>query len=508
MDGCFKLIKKLSTGEKQYFLKENVADPSDPPLYIILYQLMEGTPSAQVYSKKRDKYNEQVIKERITSSRLFRSYSVYKNTLYEKLLMSLRHFYGKSNTGVSLDHLREEIKLLASRGLIKEAHKRIKKAKNKAQKYHRTEHLLQLLGIERELVRNYNAKNPIEVLESIQREREACLDILNHIAKVTHLYDQLYIARVNERSDKEETDRIMKELEAIEESTSQDTLQSFYLQGDLCALKNNLYRDMGDDKRAVATQEVLWNAYEAAPHMIEEMAERYIGFLNNYIQLLLSPTVDEEAKRKMPLLRGRLDSLLEREAIVFQQPHIKANILRAKYNTSITINARSGNIQKILDQVPDIEEWLDRYAEYIPVTAQLNICRNIAVVYFFSGQYNCTVDWVNKGLNLKNIRQLKPATRLQLRLLEVVAQFEIGNYGQVAFSLIFNFRKFLKKHREHPDIEPFAKDYAAFLTFLRKASISANQEERRKLFSHFYQQTKDRKAFASIQDWLRAHSEG
>ncbi|MBD0288225.1 MAG: hypothetical protein ICV79_22780, partial [Flavisolibacter sp.] len=101
-----------------------------------------------------------------------------------------------------------------------------------------------------------------------------------------------------------------------------------------------------------------------------------------------------------------------------------------------------GTFKEGLALVPEIEEKLQEYALYLDHHRVLVFYYKIASLYFGSGDYEKTIDYLNKIIHWKV--DLRNDLQCYARLLHLIAHYELGNYELMEY-LIKSVYRFMAK---------------------------------------------------------------
>src|SRR5258707_759142 len=120
------------------------------------------------------------------------------------------------------------------------------------------------------------------------------------------------------------------------------------------------------------------------------------------------------------------------------------NFLKKALETKQLLNKHflEGSFTKGLELVPEIEEKLNEYWLYLDRHRILVFYYKIACMYFGSGDYEHTIDYLNKIINWKV--DLRTDLQCYSRLLHLIAHYELGNYGLLEY-LIKSVYRFMAK---------------------------------------------------------------
>ncbi len=163
-DELHALIKALTPREKAYFKRFcKRADEGGKQQYLLVFEALDRMAA----------YDEADLRKRLKGQVNLRRLSAERRYLYDQLLRSLDQYTLRNHQGRQIEGLRREAELLAERGLLEAAHRRLKKALDIVERTEDFERHLLLLQLQ---IRIYElqAKGQLtETIRSINRKREA-----------------------------------------------------------------------------------------------------------------------------------------------------------------------------------------------------------------------------------------------------------------------------------------------------------------------------------------------
>src|SRR5438046_7557320 len=112
------------------------------------------------------------------------------------------------------------------------------------------------------------------------------------------------------------------------------------------------------------------------------------------------------------------------------------------YIAKINQHFLHGTFKEGLPLVPEIEEKLAAYTLYLDRHRILVFYYKIASLYFGSGDFDSTIDYLNKIINWKV--DLRNDLQCYSRLLHLIAHYELGNYDLMEY-LIKSVYRFMAK---------------------------------------------------------------
>lgn len=498
----FKLIDNMSVKEKQYFKRNIFSSKSRKlPLYATLFKIIEGTEADEIIVKDNKKHHDDIFIEKIKDERLKNNLAIYKNTLYEKILESLRSFHAQDSIQIKLNGLLQDINILLEKELFKQGYKRLKIAKRLATIYDYPNTLLTLINIERRLVRRLEHQKQNILLGELNELSNSCVNEMSMRVIILNLYDSFHTKMRNEILNKEEIEVTRKEVENIGKRINSEKKSSFHLLRDYHTLLFNLYYQERKIDEAIVQQEEIYKLYTVSPIMIREYPDRYASLIYNYMILL---TNRKEYKRVISLIKEiRMLTKSEKEGGYGIKYHnIHSRVFQLSYFMELSLFLMEDSHEEALNLLPTIEEGLEIHRNNIPVASQIMFFQNIAMTYFLNKQYSSVLEWINRILSLEDTHKIKMNTQLLSRLLQVVIHYELQDYGLVADYFVPSFRKHLNRYKTHPEIKKYAPTYRILLSALSKAS-NATKDKKKKIFQDLAEQAKEIPLFATILPWIQ-----
>ncbi len=166
-DLLFHLINSLSKSEKRYFISKNKSSS----VYIKLFRGIEKQ-SAKGY------YDEKLIKEKHAKEKFVKQLTYTKNYLYELISESLIKFHRKSSIESLIYSLVLSAKIFFNKSLFEGYFRNIEKAKVMAYKYERFGIVLEIIVLQKQLIRAKDMKR-IKLSYLQKEENEIFLKMKN-----------------------------------------------------------------------------------------------------------------------------------------------------------------------------------------------------------------------------------------------------------------------------------------------------------------------------------------
>lgn len=446
----FDLIKKLSPSEKRYFTihtqKQNKKSPQE---YLDLFRLID----------QQKQYREDRIVAQIQNPLFAKNISSGKNYLYQLILKSLRAYHGDRRALFKIYGLLQDFHLLMDKNLVEQAAKRLRKAQKMARKYHFTLPHLELLFLDRRLIRTYGQKQADSLLEANQKETQICLQQVNAQADIFTLYDKTFLA-IRDKMHLKDSEGSIRQL--LQEFSSKVSVSDFSFDSRMTyhLIWANYYLALkGEVDDALLHMKNVLDLFADQPHLTQEYPNRYINVVNNYLNIY------SLKKDYTPFSKyiDRLQSIKAHNELL--------EIKRFEITASLQLMQWLGLRQytTALEQLPSIIQGLQNYAPKMQKAFQLGCARNIALLYFHSGQYDAALDWVHQVVQAAR-QDIRQDLQRFCRMLEVMLHFELGNTEYVA-SLA---RSILRLSIDTPDDEVYKEVVRALV----KAGGVVEREQR------------------------------
>lgn len=427
----FDLIKKLSASEKRYFtIHTQKNSKKGTQEYLELFQLIDRLP----------KYNETQIVQQIQNPVFAKNISSGKNYLYKLLLKSLRAYHGDRRALFKVYQLLQDFYILMGKNLVEQAARRLHKAKKLANKYHFTLPYLELLFLDRSIIRSYGQKKSGALLEENQEETMRCLQQISAQVDISILYDKTFLA-IRDKMHLKDSEGSIRQL--LQEFSNKVSVSDFSFDSRMTyhLIWANYYLALkGELDDALLHMKNVLDLFGDHPHLTQEYPNRYINVVNNYLSIY-------SLKKDYSPFSKYIDRLQS-----IKTPNEFLEIRRFEITTSLQLMQWLGLRQynTALKQLPPIIQGLKSYASKMQKAFQMNCAQGIALIYFHSHQYNTALDWVHQVVQ-ESRQDIRQDLQRFCRMLEVMLHFELGNTEYVS-SLA---RSILRLSIDTPDDEVY-----------------------------------------------------
>ena len=445
-DTLFQLIKSLGKSEKRNFklyIKRNTS--SDELKIVQLFDALE----------KMDYYDEAFLLEKNKGIKK-QQLSNLKAHLYKEILSSLRIITDESNIDIQLHEQMDYSRILYNKGLYLQSLKVLDKMKEQAKNHNQLTYLQQALFFEKKIEGLYITRSLKNRAEALSKEADEVNNSLSNISKLSNLALQLYgwyIKNGFARDDAEE--QAVKSF--LNDNLPQNTQQ-------LTGFYEKLYLYQCFCWKAFIRQDFLqyyrytqkWvDLFEEEPFMIAIESAHYIKGMHN----LMGAHFNLGNYQKLNDTLNQFEKFCSSKIVQQNQNNLIQCFI---YYTISLLNKHfiSGNFSEGLLLVEGIEEKLTEYELYLDRHRILVIYYKIACMYFGGGNYETTIDYLNKIINWKV--DLRNDLQCYARLLHLIAHYELGNLQLLEY-LAKSVYRFMAKMQNLSVVEE------EMFKFLRKA---------------------------------------
>jgi tetratricopeptide (TPR) repeat protein len=168
------------------------------------------------------------------------------------------------------------------------------------------------------------------------------------------------------------------------------------------------------------------NLFQAQPFMIDLEPAHYIKGMHNLLNAHF--TLRNFAKFDSTL--KAFEAFTQTETAQ-QSDNNRIQVFVYLYTSKINQHFLHGTFEEGLKLVPEIEEKLADYSLYLDRHRVLVFYYKIASLYFGSGDFDTTIDYLNKIINWKV--DLRNDLQCYARLLHLIAHYELGNYNLLEY---------------------------------------------------------------------------
>jgi hypothetical protein len=491
-DSLFQLIKSLEKSEKRNFKLYVNRNSSSEELKIV--QLFDALDKMEDYDEAiLLKKNPEIKKQQLSN---------LKAHLYKQILASLRLINDESNIDIVLHEQMDHARILYNKGLYLQSLKVLDKLKEQAKSKNQFTYLQQALFFEKNIEGLYITRSMQDRADQLSKEADEVSEALSLVSQLSNLSLQLYSRYIKDghaRNEKEdvEVQQYFKEKLGDKANLCKSFYEKLYLYQCYCwaaFIRQDFLQYYRYTQKWV-------NLFEEEPYMIEIETGHYIKGMHN----LMGSHFDLGNHQKLTEALHRFKLFCDSK-IVEQNINNKIQCF-VYYNISL-LNKHflEGSFTKGLQLVPEIEEKLNEYWLYLDRHRILVFYYKIACLYFGSGDYEHTIDYLNKIINWKV--DLRSDLQCYSRLLHLIAHYELGNY-EILDHLIKSVYRFMAKMQNLSIVE---EEIFKFIRNSFHLSVTVIKPELEKLLiklKHYQSNRFETRAFMylDIISWLESKLE-
>lgn len=489
----FQLIKSLEKSEKRHFKLYITRSSGNEDLKVVkLFDAMD----------KLQQYDEKLLLKKlrdVTKPQL----ANLKSHLYKEILAGLRLLKSSESLDLQLNELYDSAHILYKKGLFYQSLRAIDKAKESAMMNQKFFFLPQLVALEKR-IEGLNVTNSyVSRMEELADESNDVNTKLNMITRLSNLSLQVYgfyIANGHARNEAEE-EKVKKFFKTNLPSGSAQQ-EGIY---------ERLYYYQSYTWYAFIRQDFLlyyryvqkWvNLFYEKPNLQRTETGHFIKGYHN----LLNAHFDLRNYGQFSVDLKRFEDFSHTKRV---QGNENFRVQSFVYVASAKINyfTITGQTAAGLKEVPYIEEKLAEYALFLDRHRVMVINYKIAILYFLSGDYSTSIDYLQKIIN--DSFGLRTDLQCYARLVHLLAHYEMGNL-ELMDSLTRSVYRFMSKMKNLTVIEQ------EIFRFFR-GSFHFSRKELNSEFEKFLQKVKHLEgnrfetrsfAYLDIISWLESKVEG
>lgn len=436
IDALFQLIHSLEKSEKRNFKLYIKRSSNNEDLKVIeLFDAMD----------KLNDYDETLLLKKLSSIKKPQLSNI-KTHLYKQLLASLRLIKSSESIDLQLHEQLDYARILYNKGLYLQSLKILERVKELAITFNQDSFLIQIISLEKKIENLYITRSMHDRAERLTNEalevneRRQQITMLSNLA--LHLYSW-YIKKGHARIEKDQKD--------IEQFLHDNLPANAF---DLNGFYAKLYLYQSFSWYTFIRQDFLmyyrytqkWvDLFTVQPNMITVETAHYIKGMHNLLNALY--IVKNHEKFELTLNDFKAFALTP-VANMYDNNRIQTFV----YISAASLNQHimAGTFKSGLRLIPDIEEKLDLYHSYIDTHRILVFNYKIANLYFGAGDFEKSIDYLNKIIN--GDLDLRLDLQCYARLLHLLAHYELGNYDLMQY-LVKSVYRFMQKMENQTVVE-------------------------------------------------------
>jgi hypothetical protein len=491
-DELFQLIKTLEKGEKRNFKLYVTRNAASDDLKII--QLFDALDHAEVYDEESIlKKNTSIQKQQLSN---------LKAHLYRQILSSLRLLRIDQSIDIQLHEQLDYARILYNKGLYHQSLKLLQKIKELAKSNNQITYWVQALFFEKKIETLHITRSFDDRANKLAAEVDDLNERLTMVGKLSNLALQLYglyikVGHARDIHDVEEVKRFFEENLPTDATNFPGFYERLYLHQ-----SHAWYGFILQDFLTYYKNCQRWvDLFEKEPQMIRTETQHYIKGMHN----LLNAHFMLRNYKKFDFVLNQFEAFyLSKEGTI--NINCKVQTFVYLYLAKINKHFLEGSFSEGLTLVPYIESRLKEFELQLDRHRTMVFFYKIACLYFGSGDFIHTVDYLNKIIHWK--ADLRSDLQCYARLLHLISHYELGN-DMILESQIRSVFRFMSKLQNLSIVE---KEIFSFL----RNSFRLNKRQIKNEFTRLHAELKSIKdnpqesrsfMYLDILSWLESKIE-
>ena len=426
-EDLFHLIKSLSKSEKRHFKifsSNGIAKKENN--YVKLFDAIERQ---AIYDE------DQLIKK----EKYIKQLPLLKSRLYEIILQSLNVLHANSSVEAILMNYQHRIEILYEKGLHQQAHKLLNKAKQMAYKYEKHSNLFEIFSWERAMIHHLFAGKKTELqkgFDEIFEEKNKSLSKLGTMSSFQHVSDSI-LALYTEKGSPRNNEELKSFRQAMDPFSNYKTDHLTYEEKKYYySAYGSYFYAIEDWKNSHENFQEVVKLIESHPEKKEKSYRQYISLLSNLLTVCQYLRKDDEILLTLKKMRKIPITSLIDEVKIFER----------SYNFELSYYILSGDFEKGLHVIKDIEAGLQKFKNHLNSALELVLYDHISNIYFGIGQYKKALFWLNKILNYPEFN-LREDVYCYARIYNLIIHYELDNNDLMEYTVKSTFRFLHKRNR-------------------------------------------------------------
>lgn len=460
-DILFQLIRSLEKAEKRHFKLYIKRSSARAELKIVrLFDVLD---------KMKDYDEKNLLKKMgaVTRPQL----ANLKTHLYKQIMASLRLLKSADSIDLQLNEQFDYAHILYKKGLFHQSLRILERTKEMAKANQKFNFLPQIISLEKRIENLHITRSMRDRADTLSAEANEVSEHIDKVARLSNLALQLYswyIQHGHARNVDDEKDirAFMKENLPADAWKQTGFYERLYLYQSF-----SWYAFIRQDFIQYYRYTQKWvDLFAEQPLMVRVETGHYIKGIHN----LLNAYFDLRNHRGFERTLQQFEKLAQTQRV---KEHDNFRIQAFIYISIARINQHfmKGTFNEGLALVPDIERKMEKYSLFVDHHRILVINYKIAMLYFGSGDYNTSIDYLQKIIHDKT--DLRYDLQCYARLLHMLAHYELGN-DMLMESLSKSVYRFMARMKNLTAIEE------AMFKFLRQ-SIPLSPRQLKPQFEKF-----------------------
>lgn len=427
-DSLFQLIHSLQKSEKRNFKLYVKRNSSNNDLKIV--QLFDAIDKMTVY-------DESVIFTKNTSIKKQQLPNI-KAHLYRQILASLRLLESNENLDLQIHEQLDFAKILYNKGLYHQSLRMLDRIKEIAISNNQVNYQIEALIFEKKIESLHITRSMQDRADTLSSEVNIANNHLFKQTRLSNLALQLYswyikngLARNKE--DEQEIENFFRQHLTQEMNEPESFYEKLYFHQSYC-----WYAFIRQDYLMYYRHTQKWvNLFIDEPYMIQIETGIYIKGLHNLLNAHFTLRNYAGYDKTLDLFEKFSES-----DIVKLNDNNRIQVFVYLYIAKINQHFLKGTFKEGLMLVDEITKKLDEYALFLDQHRTLIFYYKIASMYFGAGDFDNSIDYLNKIINWKV--NLRNDLQCYARLLHLIAHYELGNFQLLEY-LIKTVYRFMAK---------------------------------------------------------------
>lgn len=465
-DILFQLIHSLEKSEKRHF-----------KLYIKRNSAKEDLKIVQLFDAldKMQEYDEKLLLRKMPGTEK-PQLSNLKTHLYRELLASLRLLKRTENIDFELNEQLDYARILYYKGLYIQSLKILDKVKEAAVAYHQDTILIQVISLEKKIETLHITRSLQEKTDQLAIEAIEVHDRRKIIVQLSNLALQLYSWYVKNGHARNERDEAAVKQFFYENLPPGAHSQTGFYERLYLYQSYGWYAFIRQDFIQYYRYAQKWvDLFRENPEMINVETGHYIKGMHN----LMNAHFDLRNHQQLDIVLEEFEKFAPSH-IVQHHDNFKVQVFVSIQQAKINRHFMRGTFSEGLQLVPQLEQQLEKYSLFLDKHRILVFNYKIGSLYFGSGDYNKTIDYVQRIIN--EPIDLRSDLQCYARLLHLLAHYELGNF-ELMEPLTKSVYRFMARMENLTVIEE------EMFRFLR-TSLQLSRHQVRQELSRFLQKVK------------------
>lgn len=421
-DSLWKLVQSMTKSERRYFkvhLQKNAAGEENS--YGLIFDKLAS----------QKEYDEDALLKTIKSKSYSNSFPIMKRRVYESILRSLDSFHAFGSVEAELKKQLHYAEILFRKTLYDECGRILHSARKLAIRYEKYHILLEIMRWEKKLVEKDSYSGlTLEALDEMGKEDELTLDRIRNFSQYWNIKSRVFLLLNRQGKAREEKD--LKDFKKIIDNTllttpsralSYETRYLFY------HIYSAYYFGTGDYENSYKNIKKHIELIESHAELFQEEPNKYFAVLTNMIYLCTQLKKFSEAGIYLGKLKSLSDSVK-----AGKNEDLEVKFFSSVISIELTLCVNSGEFEKGISLVAEIEESLERYGDKINKLREAYIYFYISVLYFAVGRHSLALRWIHKLMSEKKVEESKDIFCFA-QMLNLVIHYEHGNADLLPYAI-------------------------------------------------------------------------